>query len=103
MSCTVIFGICHLYLRGSCLRMSRMVEMAYSPVSSVRISTKAAPLPAPDTAENTFQKRSRLSVSTAAFEQHLVTSVGNYSNLPQATLTKPQQAGGCKVIKFKQG
>ena len=39
----------HLYLRGSCFRISSTVEMAYSPVSSVSSSTSEA-LPEPDTA-----------------------------------------------------
>ena len=43
-------GAC-LYLRGNCFRMSRTEEMAYSPVSSVRIMTKLVVLPAPDTAK----------------------------------------------------
>lgn len=46
---------CHFYLYfcGSCLRMSRTVEIAYSPVSSVRTSSSPAPLPVPDTATKT--------------------------------------------------
>ena len=39
----------HLYFSGSCLRMSKTVEIAYSPVSSVSSSTRDA-LPEPDTA-----------------------------------------------------
>lgn len=41
----------HLYLRGSCLRMSSTDEMAYKPVSSVRTSTKLVLLPAPEMAK----------------------------------------------------
>ena len=56
MSTDVLGGLnggAHLYLGGSCLRMSRTVEMAYSPVSSVSTSSSPAPLPPEETAENT--------------------------------------------------
>lgn len=39
----------YLYFSGSCFRMSRTEEMAYSPVSSVSTITKLVVLPAPET------------------------------------------------------
>ena len=41
----------YLYLSGSCFRMRRTEEMAYSPVSSVSTITKLVVLPAPETAK----------------------------------------------------
>lgn len=50
-------GNMYLYLRGSCFRISKMVDMAYRPVSSVNMRSKPDPLPAPDTAVNTCTHR----------------------------------------------
>ena len=52
-------GAC-LYLRGNCFRMSRTEEMAYKPVSSVRIITKLVVLPAPDTAKKNCTHKKRI-------------------------------------------
>lgn len=44
-------GRLDLYLRGSCFRMSTTEEIAYKPMSSVRMSTTDDPVPAPETAK----------------------------------------------------
>ena len=44
----------HLYLTGSCFRMSSRLEMAYRPISSVTSSTSVVVLPTALIAENTW-------------------------------------------------
>ena len=72
----------HLYCRGSCLRMRRTDEIAYMPVSCVRISTSDAPLPDPETAKKTCSTQW---VVGAAKPRHLHVMGWSVSNTGQLT------------------
>jgi hypothetical protein len=59
-----------LYLRGNCFRMSRTEEMAYSPVSSVKIMTKLVVLPAPDTAKKNCTQNLIVNTSCCSVQRY---------------------------------